>query len=365
MFRIIHKDGNSRVGKLRTLHGTVETPVFLPVATKATAKHLSPKELTEAGSHAVICNSFLLSLRPGISTITKSGGLHKFMGWENAIFTDSGGFQLLSEPFFQKTNDKGGYIKSPFDGKTHFLSPEMAVEIQQSIGSDVMMCLDEMPLYTQGRLQVASATRRTHGWAKRCLAARTSAKQLLFGIVQGGVYKDLRKKSTQFIASLDFDGISIGGLAVGEPKKKMHEMLKVSLPLLPRHKPRYLMGVGSPPELLESISMGVDIFDSAFPTQNARHGTLFTFHGNMKITNLQYREDAKPVEQGCPCYLCTNFSRAYLHHLFRMNEPLGLRLASLHNIFFLNRLLRETKAAIKESGLKKFKKRFKLLLRKQ
>ncbi|MFH0978122.1 MAG: tRNA guanosine(34) transglycosylase Tgt [Candidatus Woesearchaeota archaeon] len=358
MFRIVKSDSSARLARLSTLHGVLETPVFLPVATKATAKHLSPHELSALGSKAIICNSFLLSLRPGVKLVKKFGGLHKFMDWHNVIFTDSGGFQILSEPFFKKTTPAGGYFKSPFDGQTSFLSPEKAIGIQESLGSDVMMCLDEMPLFSQTKNQVAASTRMTHSWARKCLAARKNRKHLLFGICQGGIYPDLRKESAKLISSLDFDGISIGGLAVGEPQKKMLDMLKVVEHILPEDKPHYLMGVGSPDDMIKAISLGVDIFDSAFPTQSARHGTLFTFGGKLKITNVKYREDRKSVEKDCDCYLCRSFSRAYLHHLFRINEPFGLRLASMHNIRFINRFIGQVKLAIKDNNLEKYKARF-------
>jgi queuine tRNA-ribosyltransferase len=358
MFKLVESCGKARIGKLKTLHGFLETPCFLPVATKAAAKHLSPRELKDAGFNALIANSFLLSLSPGVAAIARLGGLHSFMGWDKVIFTDSGGFQMLNQPFFHKTTEEAGFFRSPFNGKTYAISPEKAIEIQQGLGSDVMMCLDEMPLYTQTKLQVASATRRTHTWARRCLAARRNCRQLLFGIVQGGTFKDLRQKSARFMSELDFDGMSIGGLAVGEPRQKMHGMLRVSLPFLPEAKPRYLMGLGSPEDLLDSIGMGIDIFDSAFPTQNARHGTLFTLGGKLKITNAKHRESKKAVEQDCGCYLCTNFSRSYLHHLFRMGEPLGLRLASLHNLHFMSSLLNEVRTAIREQRLMAHKKEF-------
>jgi queuine tRNA-ribosyltransferase len=355
MFRSRYTDGDARVANLRTNHGRIETPLFLPVATKAAAKHLSTYELKDLGTTALITNSFLLSLRPGVETIQKAGGLHKFMNWKDTIFTDSGGFQFLHEPFFERTTHQGGYFKSPFDGKTHFLSPDDSVKIQEGLGSDVMMCLDEMPLYGQTRQRVAAATRRTHTWARRCLEARTS-KGLLFGIVQGGTYPDLRKKSAEFISKLDFDGISIGGLAVGEKKEEMLAMLDASLPVVPKNSPRYMMGVGSPIDIIECVSRGIDIFDSAFPTRNARHGTLFTMNSYLKITNREFREDTKPAEKDCDCPLCINYSRAYLHHLLRINEALGMRLASLHNIRFMNRLIEEIKTAIRESRLEKLKK---------
>lgn len=348
MFKVTSTQAGARVGRLRTLHGVVETPVFLPVCTKAAAKHLSSMELKAAATQAVISNSFLLSLRPGVETVKALGGLHRFMDWQKTIFTDSGGFQFLNKPFFVRTSEHGGSFRSPFDGKELIVTPEDAIRVQEGLGSDVMMCLDEMPLYHQTRLQVASATRHTHAWARRCLAARSNPKQLLFGIVQGGVFADMRAKSAEFISRLDFDGISIGGLAVGEPRESMEQMLKVALPLLPQDKPRYLMGVGSPQDILKAVSMGVDIFDSAFPTQNARHGTLFTSEGNLKVTNQGYRQDKRPVDGACTCYLCRNLSRAYLHHLFRMKEALGLRLASLHNVTFLNQLLRRIRLSIKQ-----------------
>lgn len=358
MFRISAVDGSARIAMLSTLHGTIETPFFMPVATKAAAKHLSTMELEQAGSKALICNSFLLSLRPGVQLIKKCGGLHNFMGWDRVIFTDSGGFQFPSEKFFKKSTENSAFFKSPFDGKTHELSPENAISIQEGLGSDVMMCLDEMPLYGLSRQQVLSATLRTHSWARRCLDARRKKKHLLFGICQGGTFPDLRKKSAVFMSSLGFDGISIGGLAVGEPIPRMYKALESCLPFLPEDKPRYLMGVGSPEDLVRCVSMGVDMFDSAFPTQNARHGTLFTSSGKLRITNASCRNNMKPVDNACGCYLCAHFSRAYLHHLFRMNESLGLRLASLHNIFFINTLMAGLKESIRNNILEKYKKNF-------
>jgi queuine tRNA-ribosyltransferase len=358
MFQVSADEEDARTAVFKTAHGTLETPFFMPVATKAAAKLMSSADFKKLGTTAIISNSFLLSLRPGVDRIRKAGGLHGFMNWNDAIFTDSGGFQFLHEPFFQKSTHQGAYFRSPFDGKTYFLSPEEAIGTQENLGSDVMMCLDEMPLYQQSRQRVAAATRRTHSWARRCLVAKGSKEKLLFGIVQGGVFPDLRKKSAEFISNLDFDGISIGGLAVGESRKELLAMLDISLPVVPKNKPRYLMGVGSPKDVVECVSKGVDIFDSAFPTRNARHGTLYTFDGELRISNKRYRNDMHPVEAACDCELCTRHTRSYLHHLFRMNEAIGMRLASLHNIRFMNRLMDRMRTAIRESSFQEFRKSF-------
>jgi len=358
MFTLCNEDGYARTGSLFTAHDVVETPFFMPVATKGAAKHLSPIELKSAGSKALICNSFLLSLSPGVEIIESSGGLHRFMGWQGVIFTDSGGFQMGDTIFSHKTTAEGAYFKSPYDGKFCLVTPETSVKTQESLGSDVMMCLDEMPSYGESAERVSIATRMTHSYARKCLAAKSNSKQLLFGICQGGTFPKLREKSAAFISKLDFDGISIGGLAVGEPREDMLSMLDVCKGILPKDKPHYLMGVGSPSDMLEAIERGIDMFDSAFPTQNARHGTLFTSNGKIKITNTRFKLDSSPVDDDCDCYFCKTFSRSYLYHLFRNNEALGLRLASLHNITFVNHLLELTKTSIKEGNFISFKKTF-------
>lgn len=363
-FKITHQDGEARVGKLKTAHGYLETPFYMPVATKAGVKLVDSLALKEMKAECIISNSLVLYYTPGLDILKKAGKVHKFMNWNKGIFTDSGGFQTLNPYFNHKTNDKGAYFKNPSTGKTELITPEKAMEIQNAIGSDVAMVLDDVPHYGKSKKDNIEMLKRTHDWAKRCkvhhgeIKGTTNSKQLLFGIGQGGTYKDLRRKSIEYLESLNFDGLALGGLAIGEPTKSMFDMIKYSIRQMPKEKPRYLMGVGSPDDIIESIFRGVDCFDSTFPTMNARHGTLFTFNGKIKITNSKYKEDFKPIDEKCNCKICKNYTRAYIHHLMRSGQFLGMQLASYHNVYFMMDLIRKIKTAIKENRLTKYKKEF-------
>ena len=358
MFKIIAKEKDARTGILQTRHGKVETPFFMPVATKTAVKYLDPRDLEEIGVRTIISNSFVLSLRPGTKLIKKAGGIHKFMNFHNCIFTDSGGFQKMRESFSTKITEKGVVFKSPFDGKVQLITPKDAMKIQEDIGSDIAMALDDMPLYGSSKEDVKKSLVRTHRWALECLKYHKDKKQLLFGIAQGGVYKELREESAKFIGGLAFDGVAFGGLAIGETSKETRDMINLSVKHFPSDKVRYLMGVGNPRQLVEAISAGVDCFDSTFPTQNARHGTLFTSLGKLMIENAKYKEDLKPVDVDCGCYVCKNYSRAHVRHLLKMKEANGLRYATYHNIYFLNNLMKDIRVAIKLGKFENFKKEF-------
>jgi queuine tRNA-ribosyltransferase len=358
MFKLQYKDKEARAGILKTSHGKVETPFFMPVATKTAVKYLDPKDLEEIGVQAIISNAFVLSLRPGLDVIKKAGGIHNFMNFKNTIFTDSGGFQKIKDSFYMRSEDNGLHLKSPFDGKKFFLTPEKVMHIQNIINSDVAMVIDEMPLHNQSRKEIEIAVKRTHKWAEECLKHHKNKKQLLFGIAQGGLYPDLREASAKFIGKLPFDGFAFGGLAIGEPEKQTYKMINAQVRHFPENKPRYLMGVGSPAQLITSISSGADCFDSTFPTQNARHATLFTSKGKISIKNSKYQFDLKPIDKNCRCYICQSYSRAYIRHLMKMNEPNGIRYCTYHNIYFINNLMKEARNTIKESRFEKFKKEF-------
>ncbi|MBW2981766.1 tRNA guanosine(34) transglycosylase Tgt [Candidatus Woesearchaeota archaeon] len=358
MFKLIAKDGNARTGILKTAHCKIETPFFMPVATKTAVKYLDPKDLEEIGIQAVISNAFVLSLRPGINIIKKAGGIHKFMNFHNAIFTDSGGFQKIKDSFYIKSTDKGLILKSPFDGKKQLLTPKELMKIQNTLNSDIAMVLDEMPLHHQSKKEIELAVERTHKWAEECIKHHKNKKQLLFGIAQGGLHKDLREKSAKFISKLNFDGFAFGGLAIGEPEKKTYEMINSQVNHFPENKPRYLMGVGCPKQLINAVAAGADCFDSTFPTQNARHNTLFTSKGKLVIKNSRYKNDLKPIDENCNCYICKNYTRAHIRHLMKSGEPNGLRYCTYHNIYFINSLMKQIRKAIKEKIFEKFKKRF-------
>lgn len=359
MYELIHTDKNTgaRAGKLRTNHGVIDTPAFMPVATKATVKTLTPEELYDMGTQALISNAFHLLLAPGMEVIRRAGGIHKFMNWERAIFTDSGGFQMIRKDFPFKITDEGINYKNLRDGKKYSYSPEICLENQKILGSDVAMILDECPAYGSDYSKVEASVERTIQWAKRSKNVEQNHGQLFFAILQGGTFAELRKKCAEELIAMDFDGYGIGGLSIGEPKEIMNDVLKHSVPLIPEDKPRYLMGVGSPVELLEAIESGVDIFDSAFPTRNARHKTLMTSKGNVDIARAKFTLDFAPVDEECGCYTCKNYTRAYLHHLFKESELLALRLASIHNLHYLQSIVKGAREAILGDGFAGFKKR--------
>jgi len=343
MFEVAHKEENSRarVGKLYTRHGVVETPCFMPVATKASVKTLSVEELEELEVQALISNAFLLYLKPGLKVIEKCDGLHNFMNFKKTIFTDSGGFQVVRKDFQPKISKRGITLRSPFDNSRHLLTPEKCMEIQNSLASDVAMVLDECPPYGLEYEYYVKSVERTLGWAEKCKENHKLDTQLLFAIVQGGIYHDLRRLCTEKLVKLEFDGYGIGGLSLGESKEKMLEVLNQSVKFLPESKPRYLMGVGSPKEIIKCVSLGIDIFDSSFPTRNARHGAIYTKEGKYNITKGRFKDDFSPLEEGCKCFTCRNYTRAYVHHLFKVNEMLGMRLATIHNLYYIQNLMKE------------------------
>ena len=359
MFKINSTDENARAGILKTQHGKLYTPFFMPVATKGAFKWVSLQEVEKAGIECFISNAYILSLRPGLEVIQKAGGLHKFMNWNKPIFTDSGGFQLLSPEFLIKIKESGVVFRNPFDKNRDFLSPEKCMEIQQKIGADVAMALDDVPSFGSNIQRLEQSVERTFAWAQRCISSHHSKKQMLFGICQGGTSKKLRKKSAEQISSLSFDGIALGGLSIGESKKKMHEMVSLSNSVIPEEKPRYLMGLGSPAELLEAISLGVDVFDSCFPTRTARHGLAFTQKGNMGISKGAYKFDFRPIDNACDCPVCKRHSRAYLHHLFKVKEENAKLLLSTHNIHFVSTLIKQARKAIVAKRFAKLRKKFK------
>lgn len=391
MLKIIRQVGNRRVGKLETSHGTVKTPFFLPIATKGAVKQLSSEELRELGAQIILGNTYHLWLRPGHKIVEKAGGLQKFMNWNGPMLTDSGGYQVFSlagrrdKKSSVKLSEKGVGFRDPIDGKKYFMTPEKSIEIQLALGSDIIMVLDECPPYPCSREYAKKSLERTTRWAKRCkeyfdaqilkskfqisnefkiskLKNSKLKRPLLFGIIQGSVYKDLRQESAKQILTLDFDGYAIGGVAVGEPREKMKKILEWVLPSFPENKPRYLMGLGRPEEIVFAVNHGIDMFDCVIPTRNARHGSLFVwdnkphpgpllikereakgkmFYKNINITNEKFKKDLKPIDKNCDCYTCKNFTRSYLRHLFAIGEPLAGRLASIHNLKFYQDLMRK------------------------
>jgi queuine tRNA-ribosyltransferase len=348
---------SARAGTFQTPHGTLLTPVFAPVGTQATVKTLTPRDLRELGASLVLSNTYHLYLRPGTERIRDFGGLHAWMGWERPMLTDSGGFQVFSLSQIRKVDPDGVTFRSHLDGSTHRFTPESVVQSEENLGADIIMCLDECaePL---NRPYIEKALERTHAWAARCKAAQKRKDQALFGIVQGGIFRDLRLESAATLSALDFPGYAVGGLSVGETKEQMYETLDYTLPALPGDKPRYLMGVGAPEDVVEGVARGIDIFDCVLPTRVARNGGLFTRQGRMNLRNSRYEADPLPIEPGCDCYACRNFSRAYIRHLHKAEEILGLHLATLHNIRFMIRLMNEIRAAILDGTFAEYRERF-------
>ncbi|MBN1369217.1 MAG: tRNA guanosine(34) transglycosylase Tgt [Dehalococcoidaceae bacterium] len=348
----------ARTGELATRHGTVPTPAFCPVGSQATVKTLTPEEVSATGAGMILSNTYHLYLRPGIELIAQVGGLHRFMGWHNPILTDSGGFQIFSLSPLAKITDEGVTFRSHIDGSKHHITPENVIDFQQALGSDIMMVLDEVPHPDAHPLKIARAVERTTDWAQRCLKARTATGQQLFAIIQGGTDCELRRKSAESLTGLEFDGFALGGLSLGEAKRDTWHMLDITVPLIPETKPRYLMGVGSPEDLVEAVSRGIDIFDSVLPTRVARNGGLYTAGGRINIKNSRFQSLDGPVEEGCSCYTCRNFSAGYLAHLFRSGEILGLRLASIHNLSFLQTLMAGIRQSIRQSYFEQFRSEF-------
>lgn len=352
------KRSGARLGILHTSHGDFNTPMFMPVGTQATVKTLSPEELYTMGSQIILSNTYHLFLRPGHELIRKAGGLHKFMHYERGILTDSGGFQVFSLGEMRKIKEEGVTFRSHIDGSKQFLSPEISTKVQEALGADIAMAFDECIPYPADYEYAKASTERTNRWAKRCLTAHTREDQSMFGIIQGGMYPDLRRLSVDCLTELDFAGYGIGGLSVGEPKVLMYDILGKTTEIMPKHKARYLMGVGTADCIVESVNLGVDMFDCVFPTRVARNGTAMTETGRVVVRNATYAEDFQPIENGCQCYTCQNFSRAYIRHLFKAEEIFALRLLTIHNLYFLLNFTKKIREAIKEDRFPEFRERF-------
>ncbi|MFN8482226.1 MAG: tRNA guanosine(34) transglycosylase Tgt [Anaerolineae bacterium] len=347
-FTILGRDAGTwaRAGEIRTPHGPIPTPCFAPVGTAATVKGISPRELREIGATLVLSNTYHLAMRPGPEIVAGQGGLHRFMGWDGPMLTDSGGFQVFSLTERRKVTDEGVRFQSHIDGSEHMFTPERVMEIEMALGADIIMPLDVCPPYPSSREENEEALRRTADWAKRCQASHTRRDQALYGIVQGGVYADLRRRAAEDIAALGFAGFGVGGLSVGEPKELMLEMLEAQIPALPDARPRHLLGVGAPEDLVAGVARGIDTFDCVLPTREARHGSAWTWEGRLNMKNARFAEDAAALDPTCDCYTCRTFSRAYLRHLVMANEMLGLRLLTLHNLRFLISLVGEMRASV-------------------
>ncbi|SPA45506.1 tRNA guanosine(34) transglycosylase Tgt [Cupriavidus taiwanensis] len=364
-FELITTDGNARRGRVPLNHGVVETPIFMPVGTYGSVKAMSPLELNEIGAHIILGNTFHLWLRPGLEVVNAHDGLHRFIGWDKPILTDSGGFQVFSLGDLRKITEDGVTFASPVNGDKLFLSPEISMQIQRTLNSDIVMQFDECtPYEIDGRPatheEAARSMRMSLRWARRSRDEfeRLANPNALFGIVQGGMYEDLRDESLAGLSELDFHGFAIGGLSVGEPKEDMMRVLEHVAPRLPANKPHYLMGVGTPEDLVAGVAAGVDMFDCVMPTRNARNGWLFTRYGDVKIKNAAHRNDPRPLDESCACYTCRNFSRAYLHHLHRVGEILGARLNTIHNLHYYLQLMREVREAIEQHRFAGFRRQF-------
>jgi len=361
-YELLHIDKNSgaRRGVIHTPHGDIQTPVFMPVGTQATVKTMKPEELKDMiNSQIILGNTYHLFLRPGHDLIKEAGGLHKFMNWDRPILTDSGGFQVFSLGKLRTIEEEGVEFRSYLDGSKQYVSPEKSIEIQEALGSDIMMCFDECCPYPSTYEYTKASMERTTRWAKRCKEAQTNPeKQGLFGIIQGGFYKDLRDKSTEDLINLDFQGYAIGGISVGEPKEEFLEILRYTAPKMPQDKPRYLMGVGSPDYLIEAALAGIDMCDCVLPTRIARHGTAMTWNGKVVVRNGKYSRDFTPLDEECDCYTCKNYTKAYLRHLINCNEILGIHLLSIHNLYFLTKLMEKVRIEIENDNLLNFSKDF-------
>ncbi len=364
-FTLLKTDGNARRGRLEVAHGTIETPIFMPVGTYGSVKAMSPDELREIDAHIILGNTFHLWLRPGLDIIGKFGGLHRFIGWDRPILTDSGGFQVFSLGAMRKITEEGVKFASPVNGDRLFLSPEISMQIQRVLNSDIVMQFDECTPYEidgrpATREEAGQSMRMSLRWAKRSLDEfrQQENPNALFGIVQGGMYEELRDESLAGLEQLDFHGVAVGGLSVGEPKEDMRRVLSHIGPKLPAHKPHYLMGVGTPEDLVEGVANGIDMFDCVMPTRNARNGWLFTRYGDLKIRNARHKDEDLPIDESCDCHACRNFSRAYLHHLHRAGEILGARLNTIHNLHYYLQLMREIRASIDAGSFVQFRARF-------
>lgn len=349
-FEVKHvcRQSGARLGVLHTPHGDIDTPIFMPVGTQATVKAMTPRDLLDVNANIILGNTYHLYLRPGHKLVEEAGGLHRFMRWDRPILTDSGGFQVFSLAKINDIKEDGVMFRSHIDGSRHFFTPESVMEIEQSLGADIAMCFDECAPFPSDRKYTIAAMERTHRWAERCKSAHTRPDQALFGIVQGGMFGDLRIQSAKAITEMDFPGYGIGGLSVGEPKHVMYEMLETMMPYMPENKPRYLMGVGSPDCLLEGVLRGIDMFDCVLQTRAGRNGMALTRNGRMTLKNAKYEHDFSPLEETCDCYCCRNFTRAYLRHLVKEKEILGAQLLTMHNLRFTLRLMEDVRGAIAE-----------------
>lgn len=357
-FTLHQQDGLARRGTVHLAHGDVQTPAFMPVGTYGTVKAMSPLELNDIDAHIVLGNTFHLWLRPGLDVIAAHGGLHKFMGWDKPILTDSGGFQVWSLGDLRKISEEGVKFRSPINGDSCFLTPEESMRIQRVLNSDIVMIFDECTPYPATHKEANDSMQLSLRWAKRSKQAHQGNPNALFGIIQGGMYEDLRDVSLQGLVDIEFDGFAIGGLSVGEPKEDMLRILAHTAPKMPANKPRYLMGVGTPEDLVAAVSQGVDMFDCVMPTRNARNGWLFTQYGDIKIKNAFYKQDTAPLDSDCACYTCQNFTRAYLHHLHKVGEILGARLNTIHNLHYYQVLMQSMRSAIENGTFEVFKLEF-------
>ncbi|HMK64623.1 MAG TPA: tRNA guanosine(34) transglycosylase Tgt [Thermodesulfobacteriota bacterium] len=359
-FKVEHQDTGSRArtGTFQTAHGKVRTPVFMPVGTQGSVKALTPEDLWSLGVEIILSNTYHLYLRPGHERVARLGGLHSFMHWQGPILTDSGGYQVYSLGALRKISPEGVSFRSHLDGSSHFLTPELAVQIQEALGSDIAMCLDECTPYPSTYEYARFSLELTRDWAIRCKKAHQRQDQALFGIIQGSTFQDLRKESALSIMEIGFDGLALGGLSVGEEKKERQEIIAATLPLLPEKKPRYLMGLGTPEDLVEGVGAGADMFDCVLPTRNARNGMLFTWKGPIIIKKAEFADDPLPVDPDCACYTCRNYSRAYLRHLYLAKELLSYRLNTIHNIFYFMDLMKKLREAIDQDRFLEFKKDF-------
>ena len=348
----------ARAGLLHTPHGVFKTPMFMPVGTQATVKTVTPEELEEMGAQIILSNTYHLFLRPGTELIHEAGELHRFMNWNKGILTDSGGFQVFSLGAMRKITEEGVYFRSFLDGSKQFLSPEISIRAQEDLGSDIAMAFDECIPYPADYEYARKSTERTTRWAKRCIKAHQRTDRGIFGIIQGGMYKDLRKQSAMEISSLPFDGVAVGGLSVGEPHDLMYDILEETIQWMPKGKARYLMGVGTPDCLVEGVARGVDMFDCVFPTRVARNGMAMIHTGRMNMKNKQYERDFRPIEESCGCYTCRNYTRAYIRHLYKSEELLAFRLVTIHNLYFLLQFMRDMREAIVKGNFFEFREHF-------
>lgn len=352
------KNSKARLGKITTPHGEIETPIFMPVGTRATVKTMTPEEVKDLGAQIILSNTYHLFLKPGMDIVEKAGGLHKFMNWDKPILTDSGGFQVFSLSGNRKISEEGVEFRSHIDGSKKFISPEISMDIQETLGSDIAMAFDECAPYPSTHEYIYDSMMRTTRWAKRCKDHHTREDQALFGIIQGGMYKDLREISAKDLVEMDFPGYAVGGLSVGEPLEIMNDILDFTTDFMPENKPRYLMGVGSPDYLFEAVERGIDMCDCVLPTRIARNGTVMTSQGKLVIKNAKYKEDFSSLDPECDCYTCRNYSRAYIRHLFNVDEILGLRLATIHNLRFLIKLMENIRESIRGDYFLEFKDDF-------